>query len=155
MEETARLDKRQRDMEEKVKAMADMTRQIHAHLGWGNIWDKAALAQRMVEVARENKVLNIQKQKKRDIRVLEAERKVQEQKITWAEKARKAQPTTQQRKPPMTLDGAIPETQSPITPLTSRRETKIVMEVKVAYPGPGASWVGMKERLKGEIRAAF
>ena len=55
----------------------------------------------------------------------------------------------------MTLDGAIPETQSPTTPLAYRRETKIVLEVKVAYPGPGASWVGMNERLKGEITAAF
>ena len=95
MEETARLDKRQRDMEEKVKVTEDMTRQIHTYLGLGNIRDKAALVQRKVEVARENKVINIQEQKKRDIRALEAERKVPEQKMTWAEKTRKAQPTTQ------------------------------------------------------------
>ncbi len=39
--------------------------------------------------------------------------------------------------------------------MAKRKETIIKMEVKVAYPGPGASWVEMKERLKGEITAAF
>ena len=53
------------------------------------------------------------------------------------------------------LDGTTPDTHSPITILARRKETRIVMEVKVAFPGPGASWVGMKERLKGEITAAF
>ena len=55
----------------------------------------------------------------------------------------------------MTLDGATPDTQSPMTPLARRKETKIVMEVKAAYIGPGESWVGMKEHLKGGITAAF
>ena len=55
----------------------------------------------------------------------------------------------------MTHDGSTPEAQSPTTPLADRRETKIMMEVKAVYPGPGASWVSMKERLKGEITGAF
>ena len=94
-----------------------MTRQIRTHLCLGTLRDEAVLAQRKVEVARENKIIVTQKQKKRDIKALEAERKVQEQKIIWAEKAKSAQGTTQERKTTMTLDGATPDTQSPITPL--------------------------------------
>ena len=82
-------------MEEKVKATADMTRQIHAHLGLGTLRDEAALAQRKAEVAREKKIIVTQEQKKRYIKALEAERKEQEQKMTHVEKAKSEQSTTQ------------------------------------------------------------
>ena len=76
-----------------MKATADMTRQIHAYLGLGTLRDELALAQKKAEAARENKNIVTQEQKKRDIKALEAERKVQEQKITWAKKAKSAQST--------------------------------------------------------------
>ena len=44
LEETTKLDKRNRDMETKVKATADMTRQINVHLGLGTLRDEAELA---------------------------------------------------------------------------------------------------------------
>ena len=155
MENRMKLDKRHRDMEEKCKETADMTRQIHAHLGLGNLRDEAALAQRKAAVIKENKKIITEEQKRKDLKALEAERKVQEQKMTWAQRASGGDKFKTQVTTSMTLDGATPETTSISPPLKGRKETKIVMEVKVAYPGPGTAWVGMKERLRGEITAAF
>ncbi len=87
-----------------MKVTAHITRQIHAHLGLGTLRDEAALAQSKAEVSKENKIIFTQEQKKRDINALEAEQKVQEQKMTWAQKTKSAQSTMQQRKTPITLD---------------------------------------------------
>lgn len=156
-EEKRKEDKRQRDLEESIKNTAVMTRQIHAHLGLGTIRDEAALAQRKIEVVKENRKIVLEEQKKRDVKALEAERKVQEQKMTWAQRAVGTAPTgpLQVTRKPMTLDGVTPVVPTPPIPLAQRKETKIVMDVKIAYPGPGTAWVGMKERLRGEITAAF
>ena len=154
--EEKRRDKRQRETEEKVTTTAEMMKQVHAHLGLGNIRDEAALAKRKMEVAKENKKIVQEEQKKRDVRALDAEQHVQEQRMSWAQRARGS--TVVPSKgilESMTVDKAAPTTSATPTPLIQRKETKIILETHVAYPGPGQAWVGMKERLRGEITAAF
>ena len=154
--EEEKQDKQKREMEKEVKATAQLTKQIHAHLGLGTLKDEADLAQRKVEVAKENKKIVAEKQKKKDVKALEAERKLQEQKMTWAQRAKETATMIPSKKPSLSLDNSTAKQQTTATaPPAERKETKIVMEVKVAYPGPGATWVGMKERLKGEVTAAF
>ncbi len=135
---------------------AEMMKQVHAHLGLGTIRAEAALAKLKIEVAKENKKIVQEQQKKRDARALDAEHRVQEQKMSWAQRVSggvvvPAKVTLET----MTLDKATPTILATPTLLIQRKETKIILETHAAYPGPGQAWVGMKERLRGEITAAF
>ncbi len=77
-EEQRMEDKRQRDLEEWIKRTVVMSRQIHGHLGLSTIRSEGALAQRKIEVIKENRKILLEEKKNRDMKALEAERKVQE-----------------------------------------------------------------------------
>ena len=87
-EEKKRQERKHKEMEARVAITAEMVRQVHAHIGLGTIRDEAELAKKKIEVTKENKKIVLEQQKKRDMRALEAERKVQEQKMSWAQRVR-------------------------------------------------------------------